>query len=83
MKFLPKVEQQLNAIYNVNGEPLPSGSHTNSLTLSTSGVMGTKLRRSEHTRLLEAVKAISLCHNVTPAYEGSDQYVFSFLLISN
>lgn len=68
-----QVEQQLNAIYNVNGEPLPGGSHANSLTLSASGVMGTKLRRSEHTRLLEAVKAIALCHNVTPAYDGSDQ----------
>lgn len=28
-----------------------------------------KVRRSEVTRVQEAVKAIALCHNVTPVYE--------------
>jgi phospholipid-translocating ATPase len=33
-----------------------------------------KVRRSEVTRVQEAVKAIALCHNVTPVYEEtSDQ----------
>ncbi|XP_021914098.1 probable phospholipid-transporting ATPase IIB isoform X4 [Zootermopsis nevadensis] len=32
---------------------------------------GSKVRRSEVTRVQEAVKAIALCHNVTPVYEES------------
>jgi len=30
-----------------------------------------KIRRSEHTRVHEAVKAVALCHNVTPVWEPS------------
>ncbi|CAG2063873.1 unnamed protein product, partial [Timema podura] len=31
-----------------------------------------KVRRSEVTRVLEAVKALALCHNVTPVYEEQE-----------
>ena len=31
-----------------------------------------KVRRSEVTRVQEAVKAVALCHNVTPVYEETD-----------
>ncbi len=44
--------------------------YSNALTLPSVSY-GSKLRRSEHTRLHEAVKAISVCHNVTPTYEDS------------
>lgn len=30
-----------------------------------------KIRRSDHSRVHEAVKAVALCHNVTPVYESS------------
>ncbi|XP_008483249.2 probable phospholipid-transporting ATPase IIB, partial [Diaphorina citri] len=30
-----------------------------------------KIRRSDHSRVHEAVKAVALCHNVTPVYENS------------
>ncbi|XP_074042262.1 ATPase, class II, type 9B isoform X2 [Leptinotarsa decemlineata] len=30
-----------------------------------------KFRRSENTRIRDAVQALALCHNVTPVYEGS------------
>jgi len=32
-----------------------------------------KIRRSEQTRLHDAVKAIALCHNVTPVIENNMQ----------
>lgn len=32
-----------------------------------------KIRRSEHSRVQEAVKAIALCHNVTPVWEPCDE----------
>ncbi|PSN40754.1 putative phospholipid-transporting ATPase IIB [Blattella germanica] len=41
------------------------------VTIATSS--GTKVRRSEVTRVQEAVKAIALCHNVTPVYEESNE----------
>ncbi len=31
-----------------------------------------KVRRTVVTRVYEAVKAVALCHNVTPVYEVSD-----------
>ena len=31
------------------------------------------MRRSEVTRVQEAVKAVALCHNVTPVYEETEQ----------
>lgn len=56
---------QLLSVYNVNED-------TNLVAFpSTSTLFGSKLRRSEKTRLHEAVKAIALCHNVTPAFESS------------
>lgn len=46
-----------------------------------------KIRRSEQTRLHDAVKAIALCHNVTPVIENNVQgnmlvltCLFKFLL---
>jgi phospholipid-translocating ATPase len=36
-------------------------------------VSSSKIRRSEVTRVLEAVKSLALCHNVTPTYEGGDR----------
>ena len=30
------------------------------------------MRKSVSSRILEAVKAVALCHNVTPVYEPSD-----------
>nr|CAI5820217.1 unnamed protein product [Callosobruchus analis] len=34
-----------------------------------SGQNSTKFKRSEHTRIKDAVQALALCHNVTPVYE--------------
>lgn len=31
-----------------------------------------KFRRSENTRIKDAVQALALCHNVTPVYENND-----------
>lgn len=43
---------------------------------SSAGDGGRKVRRTAVTRVSEAVKALALCHNVTPVYEtvegGSD-----------
>lgn len=64
-----QVCQQLMTVYNTSDEPLPlSSAHS-----STSAFSSSKLRRSEHSRLHEAVKAIALCHNVTPAYDTTEQ----------
>ncbi|CAH2002034.1 unnamed protein product [Acanthoscelides obtectus] len=37
-----------------------------------SGQNSTKFKRSEHTRIKDAVQALALCHNVTPVYETND-----------
>ncbi|CAB3373244.1 Hypothetical predicted protein [Cloeon dipterum] len=37
------------------------------------GLSSGKARRSELSRVLEAVKALALCHNVTPTYESNDR----------
>lgn len=34
-----------------------------------SSIVGSKFRRSETTRIRDAVQALALCHNVTPVYE--------------
>lgn len=34
--------------------------------------MGGKFRRSENTRVKDAVQALALCHNVTPVYENNE-----------
>ncbi|PNF40229.1 putative phospholipid-transporting ATPase IIB [Cryptotermes secundus] len=49
------------------GSTIPSPFHV--FPASSSG--GSKVRRSEVTRVQEAVKAVALCHNVTPVYEES------------
>ena len=36
--------------------------------------MGTPVRRTVVTRVLEAVQALALCHNVTPVYEDKEDY---------
>ena len=36
--------------------------------------MGTPVRRTVVTRVLEAVQALALCHNVTPVYEDREDY---------
>lgn len=41
--------------------------------VSAPSVSSSKIRRSEVTRVLEAVKSVALCHNVTPTYEGGDR----------
>lgn len=33
---------------------------------------GSKFRRSENSRIKDAVQALALCHNVTPVYETSE-----------
>lgn len=35
----------------------------------TSGTSLGKVRRSENSRIKDAVQALALCHNVTPVYE--------------
>lgn len=38
-----------------------------------SNIAGSKFRRSEPTRIKDAVQALALCHNVTPVYESLDK----------
>lgn len=45
-----------------------TGGENNSLTT----MAGSKFRRSENTRIKDAVQALALCHNVTPVYETSE-----------
>ena len=40
--------------------------------LATPSRLGTPVRRTVVTRVLEAVQALALCHNVTPVFEGRD-----------
>ncbi|XP_044744266.1 probable phospholipid-transporting ATPase IIB isoform X1 [Coccinella septempunctata] len=40
-----------------------------SSTESATNTMGSKFRRMENTRVVDAVQALALCHNVTPVYE--------------
>lgn len=47
--------------------------HTDNATSKANSVFGsTKMRRPEGWRVWEAVKALALCHNVTPVYEEED-----------
>lgn len=32
----------------------------------------TKFRRSDNTRIVDAVQALALCHNVTPVYDSNE-----------
>lgn len=43
----------------------------------SSGFTGTRLRRPEGWRVWEAVKALALCHNVTPVYDNKSNEVES------
>ncbi|XP_072426945.1 probable phospholipid-transporting ATPase IIB isoform X2 [Chiloscyllium punctatum] len=46
------------------------GSSTNTTPSSKTTSSAPKVRKSVHSRIHEAVKAIALCHNVTPVYES-------------
>lgn len=48
-----------------NGESSPSKTITN--------IHSGKVRRSEKSRLFDAVHALALCHNVTPVYDEADR----------
>lgn len=39
---------------------------------SATSIAGSKFRRSENTRIKDAVQALALCHNVTPVYETNE-----------
>lgn len=45
----------------------------NSFGTEASNVVGSKFRRSETTRIRDAVQALALCHNVTPVYESIEK----------
>ncbi|XP_067888576.1 probable phospholipid-transporting ATPase IIB isoform X2 [Heterodontus francisci] len=47
-----------------------TGSSTSAATSSKTTSSAPKVRKSVHSRIHEAVKAIALCHNVTPVYES-------------
>lgn len=49
---------------------LPSGSASGSTPSRKTQTSGPKVRKSVSSRIHEAVKAIALCHNVTPVYES-------------
>uniref|UniRef100_A0A3Q4HK05 Phospholipid-transporting ATPase n=1 Tax=Neolamprologus brichardi TaxID=32507 RepID=A0A3Q4HK05_NEOBR len=48
----------------------PSGSATGATPSRKTQASGPKVRKSVSSRIHEAVKAIALCHNVTPVYES-------------
>lgn len=43
-----------------------------SSTEGATNTIGSKFRRMENTRVVDAVQALALCHNVTPVYENVD-----------
>lgn len=47
-------------------------------TASTPSRLGTPVRRTVVTRVLEAVQALALCHNVTPVYDETKSEETSF-----
>lgn len=53
-----------------------TGSNSSTTPSSKSTLSAPKVRKSVHSRIHEAVKAIALCHNVTPVYEarGETEY---------
>ncbi|XP_072142121.1 probable phospholipid-transporting ATPase IIB isoform X2 [Dermacentor andersoni] len=57
-----EVESNLKAAYTP-GAPSPAPGTTGS-------AQGVRVRRNMATRVQEAVRAVALCHNVTPVYEG-------------
>lgn len=54
-----EISNTLQMLYSVDSESSPA--------IVTSGAG--KVRRSENTRVYEAVHALALCHNVTPVYD--------------
>ncbi|XP_046875687.1 probable phospholipid-transporting ATPase IIB [Hypomesus transpacificus] len=58
------------------GQPSSGAPSTGTASASTPSQKpapaGPKVRKSVSSRILEAVKAVALCHNVTPVYEPSD-----------
>ena len=67
----------LNATQQQPQPPPQQQQSAGSVSLSTSntdtpakrGTQGPKMRRTVVTRVLDAVKAIAICHNVTPVHE--------------
>ncbi|XP_070387074.1 probable phospholipid-transporting ATPase IIB isoform X3 [Dermacentor albipictus] len=57
-----EVKSNLKAAYTP-GAPSPAPG-------TTGAAQGVRVRRNMATRVLEAVRAVALCHNVTPVYEG-------------
>ncbi|XP_066990963.2 probable phospholipid-transporting ATPase IIB isoform X3 [Anabrus simplex] len=77
-----EVAHNLTTAYTQQQQTASSGDGSGSLGASpmrvlsiSSNVPGnsTKVRRSEVTRVQEAVKAIALCHNVTPVFEDEGE----------
>ncbi|XP_022186927.2 probable phospholipid-transporting ATPase IIB isoform X1 [Nilaparvata lugens] len=64
-----QVKQQVTTAYAgaASDSVSPGGSK------ATAGAAQQKIRRSEHSRVQEAVKAVALCHNVTPVWEADDE----------
>jgi phospholipid-translocating ATPase len=52
-------------------DQLKTGFHVSSSGSSAASQAPAKMRRTVLTRVCEAVKAIALCHNVTPVYEAT------------
>lgn len=56
------VSSVLSTFYTVDSESSPT-------KVIVTGTHSGKVRRSENTRVYEAVHALALCHNVTPVYD--------------
>lgn len=56
-----QISSVLNATYKQSSES------------STGNAFAGKVRRSENTRIKDAVQALALCHNVTPVYESLEE----------
>lgn len=72
-----QVSSHLTAVYSSQHQSEGTPSRGTLSIPSGSGSTGTKVRRSEVTRVQEAVKAIALCHNVTPVCEDDSQSIDS------
>ncbi|XP_028908503.1 probable phospholipid-transporting ATPase IIB isoform X2 [Ornithorhynchus anatinus] len=59
-----------NHITNSYSQAQPNGSSTGATPARRTQTPAPKVRRSVSSRIHEAVKAIALCHNVTPVYES-------------
>lgn len=57
-------------IFQVSSQPSGGGAGSSATPLRKNPPSGPKVRKSVSSRIHEAVKAIALCHNVTPVYES-------------